>query len=104
MQKLTLSYFRTNKYLETLIKQDVIIYDPINHTFDITQKGRKVLMLNQQLASYISPVNAMIRRYSRYLKDPHDYNDISDNSFPEERRYYSRSSSGSQLMKTDTMH
>lgn len=104
MQKLTLSYFRTNKYLETLIKQDVIIYDPINHTFDITQKGRKVLMLNQQLASYISPVNAMIRRYSRYLKDPHDYNGISDNSFPEERQYYSRSSSGSQLMKTDTMH
>jgi predicted transcriptional regulator len=43
MQKLTLSYFRTNKYLETLINQDVIIYDPINHTFDITQKGRTLL-------------------------------------------------------------
>ena len=72
MQKLTLSYSRTNKYLGTLIKQDVISYDPINHTFGITQKGRKVLMLNRQLATYISPVNAMIRKYSQYIKEPYD--------------------------------
>ncbi len=68
MQKLTLSYSRTNRYLETLIKQDVIGYDPVNHTFDITQKGRKVLMLNQQLATYISPVNAMIRKYACFME------------------------------------
>lgn len=77
MQKLTLSYSRTNRYLETLIKQDVISYDPINHTFDITQKGRKVLMLNQQLATYITPVNAMIRKYSRHIKDAYDDNELT---------------------------
>jgi predicted transcriptional regulator len=90
MQNLTLSYSRTNRYLETLIKQDVIGYDPINHTFDITQKGRKVLMLNQQLATYISPVNAMIRKYSRYVKDAYDDDDEgTDNYFPEEIQYSS---------------
>jgi predicted transcriptional regulator len=105
MQKLTLSYSRTNRYLQTLLEQGVISYDPFNHTFDITPRGRRVLMLNRQLATYISPVNAMIRKYSQYIKDPYDYDDgISDNSFPEERQYYSQSSSGSQLIETDTMH
>jgi predicted transcriptional regulator len=85
MQKLTLSYSRTNRYLQTLIKQDVISYDPINHTFDITPKGRRVLMLNQQLATYISPVDAMIRRYSRYIIHPNDDDyQINDNFFPKE--------------------
>ena len=69
MQELTLSYSRTNRYLEALINQDVISYDPINRTFDITQKGRKVLTLNQKLAAYISPVNAMIRKYTRSIKE-----------------------------------
>lgn len=103
MQKLTLSYSRTNRYLETLIKQDVISYDPINHTFDITEKGRKVLLLNQQLATYISPVNSMIRKYSRYIRDPYA-DDITDSYFPEERQYSSQGSSGSQLIKKDAMH
>ena len=108
MQKLTLSYSRTNRYLQTLMKQDVISYDPINHTFDITPKGKRVLMLNRQLATYISPVNAMIRKYSRYIKDPYDDDDddddISNNSFRQERCYSSQSSSGSQLIKPDAMH
>lgn len=105
MQKLTLSYSRTNRYLQTLMKQDVISYDPINHTFDITPKGKRVLMLNRQLATYISPVNAMIRKYSRYIKDPYDdEDDISNNPFRQERCYSSQSSSGSQLIKTDTRH
>ena len=102
MQELTLSYSRTNRYLETLIKQDVISYDPINHTFDITQKGRNVLMLNQQLAAYISPVNAMIRKYTRNIKDPYD-ND-GTGYFPEEIQYFSQNNSDSQLVKTDARH
>lgn len=105
MQKLTLSYSRTNRYLETLIKQDVISYDPINHTFNITQKGRKVLMLNRQLASYISPVNAMIIKYSRYLKDPYD-DDRSENYFPEEMQYSSQNSNGggAEILRSGVMH
>ena len=103
MQKLTLSYSRTNKYLETLIEQDVISYDPTNHTFDITQKGRKVLKLNRQLATYISPVNAMIRRYSRYIKDAYDDDEI-DNYIPEAISYFSQSNSGTKLIKSDAMH
>jgi predicted transcriptional regulator len=87
MQKLTLSYSRTKRYLEILIKQDVINYDPINRIYDITQKGRNVLMLNQQLATYISLVNAMIRKYSRYVKDAHDDDGID--YFPEEIQYSS---------------
>lgn len=107
MQKLTLSYSRTNRYLETLIKQDVISYDPINRTFDITQKGRKVLMLNRQLATYISPVSAMIRKYSRYIKGPYeeDDDDITyNNYFPKEIQYSSQNSSSSELIKTDAVH
>lgn len=103
MQKLTLSYSRTNRYLETLIKQDVITYHPINHTFDITSRGRQVLTLNRQLATYISPVNAMIRRYSRYIKDPYDHDGI-ENYFPEETRYSSQKSSGTELIKSDAVH
>lgn len=86
MQKLTLSYSRTNRYLETLIKQDVISYHPITRTFGITPKGRKVLMLNQQLATYISPVNSMIRKYSRYIRDPYE-NEGTDNYISEETQY-----------------
>ncbi len=82
MQKLTLSYSRTNKYLETLIKQNVISYNPATRTFAITPKGRKILMLNQQLATYISPVNSMIRKYSKYIKEPYD--DGTDNYLAEE--------------------
>jgi|SRR5918996_5692955 predicted transcriptional regulator len=104
MQKLTLSYSRTNRYLETLVKQDVISYDPINHTFDITPKGRKVLMLNRQLATYISPVNAMIRRYSQYIKDPYEGDDGTENHFPEEIQYSSQQSSGIELVKSGAMH
>ena len=102
MQKLTLSYSRTNKYLETLIKQDVINYNPINHTFDITPKGRKVLMLNRQLATYISPVDAMIRKYSRYIKAPCD--DDGTSYFPEELRNFSQNSNDTELIKSDAMH
>jgi predicted transcriptional regulator len=104
MHKLTLSYSRTNKYLQTLIKQDVISYDPFNHTFDITPKGRRVLMLNQQLATYISPVDAMIRRYSRYIRGPNDDYQINDNFFSKGRYYSFQNSSGRQLIKTDTLH
>jgi hypothetical protein len=90
-------------YLETLIKQDVISYDPINHTFDITPKGRKVLMLNQQLATYISPVSAMIRKYSRYIKNAYD-DDGTDNYLAEERQYSSQNSnSRTELIKTDAI-
>jgi predicted transcriptional regulator len=101
MQKLTLSYSRTNRYLDTLIQQDVISYDLNNHTFQITEKGRKVLMLNQQLAAYISPVNAMIRKYSRHLKDPHD---DGTSYFPEEIQYSPQNNSGSKLLESDVMH
>ncbi|MBD0359873.1 MAG: hypothetical protein ICV56_04075 [Nitrososphaeraceae archaeon] len=105
MQKLTLSYSRTNRYLQTLVKQDVISYDQINHTFEITPKGRRVLTLNQQLATYISPVDAMIRRYSRYIGDPNDDDyQIDDNFFSEGRYYPAQNSSRSQLTKTDTLH
>ena len=86
MQKLTLSYSRTNRYLETLIKQDVISYDPNTRNFHITQKGRRVLMLNQQLAAYISPVNAMITKYSRHIKDPYEDGTCY---FPEEAPLFS---------------
>ncbi len=102
MQKLTLSYSRTNRYLETLIKQDVISYDPINHTFSITPKGRRVLMLNRQLATYISPVDAMIMRYSRYIKDPYDSEGTC--YFPEEIRHFSQNSSDTELIKSGAMH
>lgn len=101
MQKLTLSYSRTNRYLETLIKQGVISYDPITHMFDITPKGRRVLMLNQQLATYISPVNAMIRRYSRYIKDPYD--DDGTCNFSEEIQN-SQEGSDIELIRADAMH
>jgi predicted transcriptional regulator len=103
MQKLTLSYSRTNRYLEMLVKQDVICHDPITRTFDITPKGRRVLMLNRQLATYISPVNAMIRKYSRYIKDPYD-NDVTENCFPEEIRYFSQNSGDTELIRSDAMH
>lgn len=102
MQKLTLSYSRTNRYLETLIKQGVISYDPITHMFDITPRGRRVLMLNLQLATYISPVNTMIRRYSRYIKDPYD-NDDGTCNFPEDIQY-SQEGSGSELIRADAMN
>jgi predicted transcriptional regulator len=84
MQKLILSYPRTNRYLETLVKQHLICYDPITRAFDITPKGRKILILNQQLATYISPVNSMIRKYSKYIKDP--YNDETDNYLNREKK------------------
>ena len=104
MQELTLSYSRTNRYLETLLKQDVISYDPTNHTFDITQKGRKVLKLNRQLATYISPVNAMIRKYSRHIKDAYD--DVgTDNYIPEAiSSYFSQNNSGTGPIKSEAMH
>jgi predicted transcriptional regulator len=102
MQELTLSYFRTNRYLETLIKQGVISYDPVNHTFDLTQKGRQVLMLNRQLATYISPVNAMITKYSRHIKDPYDGDGTG--YFPEDIQYFSQNNSDSQLIKTDATY
>ena len=85
MQKLTLTFSRTNRYLEVLVKQDVISYNPINNLFNITEKGRKVLMLNQQLAAYISPVDTMIRKYSRYLKYPDDADETC--YFAEEAHY-----------------
>jgi len=103
MQKLTLSYSRTNTYLEKLIDQDAIGYDPINRTFAITPKGRKLLMLNRQLATYISPVNIMIRKYSRYIKDPYE-EDMIDISFPEETGYCSQNSSHMNLIKSNAMH
>jgi predicted transcriptional regulator len=98
MQKLTLSYSRTNRYLETLIKQNVICYDPITRSFDITPKGRKVLMLNQQLAEYISPVNSMIRKYSKYIKDPRD--DITENYPAKENESYYQNKDSPEMLKT----
>lgn len=88
MQKLTLSYSRTNRYLETLTEQNVISYDPVTHNFAITPKGIKLLTLNQQLATYISPVNSMIRKYSKYIKDPYDNDDRTDNYLTKEVEFY----------------
>lgn len=98
MQKLTLSYSRTNRYLETLIKQNVISNDPTTRTYDITPKGRKILMLNQQLATYISPVNSMIRKYSKYIKDPYD--DRTDNYLAQEEESHYQNNDGHELLKT----
>jgi hypothetical protein len=42
-------------------------------------------MLNQQLATYISPVNSMIRKYSRYIKDPYAYDGTDDDCLSEEK-------------------
>lgn len=89
MQELTLSYSRTNKYVDILSKQGLISYNRFNHGYDITQKGRKVLMLNQQLARYIYPVEAMIKKYSRYIKDPCDV-DGTESCLVGERLYSSR--------------
>ena len=77
MQKLTLTYSRTNRYLLSLLRQQLISSDPTSHTFSITEKGRKVLILNRQLAAYISPVDSMIRKYSRYLTDPYEDDEIA---------------------------
>ncbi len=99
MQKLTLSYSRTNRYLETLIKQNVICYNPVTRTFDITPKGRKVLMLNQQLATYISPVNSMIRKYSKYIKDPYD-DDSTENYPAKENEFYYQNKDSHELLET----
>lgn len=102
MQKLTLSYSRTNRYLETLVKQHLICYDPIARTFDITPKGRKILILNQQLATYISPVNSMIRKYSKYIKDP--YNDETDNYQNREKKELSyQNNDDFELLKTESV-
>lgn len=81
-----------------LIKQNVISYDPITHTFDITSKGRKVLMLNQQLATYISPVNSMILKYSKYIKDPYD--DAKENYPARENELYYQNKYGPELLET----
>jgi predicted transcriptional regulator len=102
MQKLILSYPRTNRYLETLVKQRLICYDPITRAFDITPKGRKILILNQQLATYISPVNSMIRKYSKYIKDP--YNAETDNYLNREKKELSyQNNDDFELLKTESV-
>jgi predicted transcriptional regulator len=88
MQKLTLTYSRTNRYLLALLRQQLISCESTSHTFNITEKGRKVLILNKQLAAYISPVDSMIRKYSRYLNDPYE-DDVVDFSKKEVHRYSS---------------
>ena len=99
MQKLTLSYSRTNRYLETLTEQNVISYDPVTHNFAITPKGIKLLTLNQQLATYISPVNSMIRKYSKYIKDPYDNDDRTDNYLTKEVEFYHQNNVRPEILK-----
>ena len=99
MQKLTLSYSRTNRYLETLTEQNVISYDPVTHNFAITPKGIKLLTLNQQLATYISPVNSMIRKYSKYIKDPYDNDDTMDNNLTKEVEFYHQNNVRPEILK-----
>jgi predicted transcriptional regulator len=86
MQELSLSYSRTNKYLDILAKQGLTSYNVINHSYDITQKGRKILTLNRQLARYVSPINEMITKYSRFMKDD-CYSHRTNDYFPEEKQY-----------------
>jgi predicted transcriptional regulator len=98
MQKLTLTYSRTNRHLQTLINQELISCDSISRTFSITEKGRKVLILNRQLAAYISPVDSMIRKYSRYLRDPYGNDDDGiDYSQKAVQQYNTGESSRSKL-------
>lgn len=103
MQKLTLSYSRTNRYLETLTEQNLISYDPITHNFAITPKGIKLSKLNQQLATYISPVNSMIRKYSRYIRDPYDNDDRRDNSLAKELEFYHQINEVPEMLKAGSM-
>jgi predicted transcriptional regulator len=41
MQELMLSYPRTIKYLDLLVKEDLIDYDASSHTYGITAKGMR---------------------------------------------------------------
>ena len=70
MQELILSYARTRRYLDILMKQDLIMYNMNDHTYQLTPKGNEVLKLNQQLADYLPPVKEMIKKYAHFIEVP----------------------------------
>ena len=70
MQELILTYARTNRYLDILMRQDLIMYDMNDRTYRLTAKGNEVLKLNQQLADYLPPVKEMIRKYACFMEVP----------------------------------
>ena len=79
MQELILTYARTRKYLDILMKQDLIMYHVNDHIYQLTAKGNEVLKLNQQLADYLLPVKEMIRKYACLMEVPFfDANVIED--------------------------
>jgi predicted transcriptional regulator len=80
MQELILTYARTKKYLDILMKQGLITYDITDRTYQLTAKGNEVLKLNQQLADYLPPVREMIRKYASFMEVPYFDTTVIENN------------------------
>jgi predicted transcriptional regulator len=87
MQALMLSYKRVGHYCDLLMREGLIEYVPMNHTYVITPRGTEILRLYEELAGYIEPIDQMIKKYSFYIQG-RDYQKYGNNNVPKPAMLY----------------
>jgi predicted transcriptional regulator len=93
IQQLMLSYNRINSYCERLVDESLIKYDRVTERYSITSKGFRILLPNEELASFLPEVHEVINQYRIYEQDnnegPQDMEieakHVDSNPFPLQR-------------------
>jgi len=62
-------YMRTCHYVDELVSEGLLSFNPESHRYIITQKGREYLGISQELSSYIMPLHDMIAKYQKFFPD-----------------------------------
>lgn len=63
MQEAMLNHNRVNRYCSMLVSTGLLGYDQDTRLFRITPKGKELLRLSEEAATFIAPIEKMISKY-----------------------------------------
>jgi len=69
MQDTVVKYVRTCHYVDELVGEGLLSFNPVNHRYTITHKGREYLSMSHELSNYIMPLHDMIAKYQKFFPD-----------------------------------
>jgi len=73
MRDVVLTYERSNRYCDMMVKKGLLTYVEKSRTYLLTPKGLEVLQSSREIFGYLSHIKRMVDRYKVY-----DENSIDD--------------------------
>jgi predicted transcriptional regulator len=78
MQEVMLTYERTNRYCDMMVKKGLLTYAQGSRTYSLTPKGVEVLQSSKEIFGYLDNVKSIVDKYRIYdestIDDIHNVN------------------------------